>query len=103
MVSLSCHPPTPRCASVRSTAPGSTQRSSTVQDGVLTLALGDKGTYVMNKQAPNKQIWSSSPVSGPVRYDWFQGQWVSSRDKHEMKGRLSAELTELCGKAVQLD
>ena len=29
-----------------------------------------KGTYVLNKQPPNKQIWLSSPVSGPKRYDW---------------------------------
>jgi len=25
---------------------------------------------VVNKQPPNKQIWLSSPVSGPKRYDW---------------------------------
>ena len=31
------------------------------QSGVLTLALGEKGTYVINKQPPNKQIWLSSP------------------------------------------
>lgn len=31
------------------------------QSGVLTLALGDNGTYVINKQPPNKQIWLSSP------------------------------------------
>lgn len=31
------------------------------QSGVLTLTLGDKGTYVVNKQPPNKQIWLSSP------------------------------------------
>ncbi|KAK1261042.1 hypothetical protein QJS04_geneDACA021957 [Acorus gramineus] len=30
---------------------------------VLTLKLGDLGTYVINKQAPNRQIWLSSPVS----------------------------------------
>lgn len=28
------------------------------------------GTYVINKQPPNKQIWLSSPISGPKRYDW---------------------------------
>ena len=26
------------------------------------MKLGDKGTYVINKQAPNQQIWMSSPV-----------------------------------------
>jgi frataxin len=25
---------------------------------------------VINKQPPNRQIWLSSPVSGPKRYDW---------------------------------
>ncbi|OAA55849.1 Frataxin [Niveomyces insectorum RCEF 264] len=50
--------------------------------GVLTLVLtgnssnnnngggGTTRTYVINKQPPNKQIWLSSPVSGPKRYDW---------------------------------
>ncbi len=32
------------------------------QSGVLTLDLGQQGTYVINKQPPNKQIWLSSPV-----------------------------------------
>lgn len=31
------------------------------QSGVLNLYLGEKGTYVINKQPPNKQIWLSSP------------------------------------------
>jgi frataxin len=25
---------------------------------------------VINKQPPNKQIWLSSPISGPKRFDW---------------------------------
>ncbi|MQL90146.1 hypothetical protein Taro_022734 [Colocasia esculenta] len=29
---------------------------------VLTLKLGTLGTYVINKQTPNRQIWLSSPV-----------------------------------------
>ena len=38
-----------------------TQWSLRFQSGVLTLKLGSKGTYVINKQPPNKQIWLSSP------------------------------------------
>ena len=39
-------------------------------DGVLTISLGaQRGTYVLNKQAPNKQIWWSSPISGPHRFE----------------------------------
>lgn len=32
------------------------------QNEVLTLKLGSLGTYVLNKQTPNRQIWMSSPV-----------------------------------------
>ncbi|KAL9027861.1 MAG: hypothetical protein Q9196_003677 [Gyalolechia fulgens] len=38
--------------------------------GVLTLAFPPFGTYVLNKQPPNRQIWLSSPISGPKRYDY---------------------------------
>ena len=65
--------------------------------GVLTAQLGSLGTYVINKQTPNRQIWMSSPVSGPVRYDLTGGQWVYNRDGHELHARLREELTELVG------
>ncbi|KAL9046251.1 MAG: hypothetical protein Q9214_000869 [Letrouitia sp. 1 TL-2023] len=42
--------------------------------GVLTITFPPHGTYVINKQPPNKQIWLSSPVSGPKRYDWLGEQ-----------------------------
>uniref|UniRef100_A0A2K6USQ4 Frataxin, mitochondrial n=1 Tax=Saimiri boliviensis boliviensis TaxID=39432 RepID=A0A2K6USQ4_SAIBB len=38
------------------------------------------GTYVINKQTPNKQIWLSSPSSGPKCYDWTGKNWVYSHD-----------------------
>ena len=40
----------------------SVQRMYVVQYGVLTVKLGAKGTYVINKQSPNLQVWWSSPV-----------------------------------------
>ncbi|KAH7156965.1 hypothetical protein EDB81DRAFT_929138 [Dactylonectria macrodidyma] len=61
--------------------------------GVLTISFPEQGTYVINKQPPNKQIWLSSPLSGPKRYDWCligegqsdkegtaQGNWIYGRD-----------------------
>ena len=63
------------------------------------------GTYVLNKQPPNKQIWLSSPISGPKRFDWVvdgesmhekegggQGDWVYLRD--------GSRLTEICRKEL---
>ncbi|ELW63111.1 Frataxin, mitochondrial, partial [Tupaia chinensis] len=63
--------------------------------GVLTIKLGgDLGTYVINKQTPNKQIWLSSPSSGPKRYDWTGKNWVYSHDGISLHELLSTELTE---------
>ncbi|KAI9305119.1 hypothetical protein BJ944DRAFT_265760 [Cunninghamella echinulata] len=67
--------------------------------GVLTLKLGEHGTYVINKQPPNKQIWLSSPKSGPVRYDYdaTQHKWFYHRDNHTMDELLNKELSEILG------
>lgn len=49
-------------------------------DGVLTISLGrERGTYVLNKQAPNKQIWWSSPISGPHRFEEDGARWADAR------------------------
>ncbi|TDZ67860.1 Frataxin-like protein [Colletotrichum trifolii] len=61
--------------------------------GVLTVTFPAAGTYVINKQPPNKQIWLSSPITGPKRYDYVivgdsqnekegtaAGAWVYGRD-----------------------
>ncbi|KAF8605018.1 Frataxin [Ceratobasidium sp. AG-I] len=73
--------------------------------GVLTLALGDKGTYVINKQPPNKQIWLSSPLSGPKRYDLDaeQNEWFYSRDDSTLRSLLEEELSNAFGQAVQIN
>ncbi|KAK4057365.1 Mitochondrial matrix iron chaperone [Microbotryomycetes sp. JL221] len=62
--------------------------------GVLTLKLGDKGTYVVNKQPPNKQIWLSSPTSGPKRYDYDTNHdvWFYHRDGSRLRDLLTNEL-----------
>eukprot|EP00529_Nitzschia_sp_RCC80_P032988 CAMPEP_0113470368 /NCGR_PEP_ID=MMETSP0014_2-20120614/16405_1 /TAXON_ID=2857 /ORGANISM="Nitzschia sp." /LENGTH=130 /DNA_ID=CAMNT_0000362927 /DNA_START=548 /DNA_END=936 /DNA_ORIENTATION=- /assembly_acc=CAM_ASM_000159 len=49
-------------------------------NGVLTMVFPPHGTWVLNKQTPNRQIWWSSPISGPRRYDFEDGQWIYSRD-----------------------
>uniref|UniRef100_A0ABM5GMN6 Frataxin, mitochondrial n=1 Tax=Pogona vitticeps TaxID=103695 RepID=A0ABM5GMN6_9SAUR len=62
--------------------------------GVLTVKLGgNMGTYVINKQTPNKQIWLSSPTSGPKRYDWTGKNWVYSHDGISLHELLAKELS----------
>lgn len=66
----------------------------TVSQGVLTVALGSAGTYVINKQTPNRQLWWSSPVSGPRRYEFNGRGWVSTRDGRSLHDQLRTELRE---------
>lgn len=78
--------------------------------GVMTINVADKGTYVINKQPPNKQIWLSSPVSGPKRYDWCiigegqtekegtgTGNWVYLRDGVSLSELILEELDVVIG------
>ena len=79
------------------------------QAGVLTIN-SPHGTYVLNKQPPNKQIWLSSPIAGPKRYDWV----ISGDHHHEKEGtetgggewiylRDGSTLTELLKKEIDVE
>ena len=48
-------------------------------DGILTFE-NDQGTWVINKQRPNQQIWWSSPKSGPLRFYYDNGVWRNTRN-----------------------
>lgn len=70
------------------------------QSGVLNLTLPPYGTYVLNKQPPNLQIWMSSPVSGPSRFEYVDGSWVHHRKEGVRLGELlSGELKEILEKS----
>jgi frataxin len=43
-----------------------------LSQGVLTLSLGSLGTYVINKQTPNRQIWMSSPLRYVYTASWAE-------------------------------
>lgn len=65
-------------------------------DGVLSLSLPPHGTWILNKQTPNQQIWWSSPLSGPRRYEYDEGReiWVYSRVADEGGTPLSPSSSE---------
>ncbi|KAL0712100.1 hypothetical protein Bca4012_019078 [Brassica carinata] len=75
-----------------------------IENEVLTLKLGSLGTYVLNKQTPNRQIWMSSPVSGPSRFDWDRdaNAWIYRRTEAKLHKLLEEELESLCGEPIQL-
>ncbi|MEW5317859.1 MAG: hypothetical protein WDW38_009123 [Sanguina aurantia] len=72
--------------------------------GVLTIRLGTHGTYVINKQTPNRQIWMSSPVSGPFRFDHTpEKRWIYSRDGRDLVKVMQEELCSLLGAPLSLE
>lgn len=78
---------------------------SDFSDGVLTIRLGQNGTYVLNKQTPNRQIWLSSPLSGPARFDWMDEvqKWFYARKGVELVQLLEKELSFLLKAEVKLE
>uniref|UniRef100_A0A8R1U1J7 ferroxidase n=1 Tax=Onchocerca volvulus TaxID=6282 RepID=A0A8R1U1J7_ONCVO len=64
--------------------------------GVVTAKISEKaGTYVINKQTPNRQIWLSSPLSGPKRFDLVQRKWISIRDNISLDALLNNEFRKI--------
>ncbi|KAJ5935159.1 Frataxin [Penicillium verhagenii] len=77
--------------------------------GVLNITIPAIGSYVLNKQPPNRQIWLSSPISGPKRFDWVlegdrmhekqdtrefsHGQWIYLRDGSNLTEILNGEMS----------
>ncbi len=41
-----------------------------VQNEILTIGLPGGGQYIINKSAPLRQIWLSSPRSGAWHFEW---------------------------------
>ncbi|QHS72119.1 ferroxidase [Saccharomyces paradoxus] len=67
--------------------------------GVMTLEIPAFGTYVINKQPPNKQIWLASPLSGPNRFDLLNGEWVSLRNGTKLTDILTEEVEKAIAKS----
>jgi frataxin len=64
-----------------------------LQGGVLTIEARG-GTWLVNKHAPTRQIWLSSPRSGARHYafDAGTGQWEDTRGGVDLLTLLAAEL-----------
>lgn len=73
-----------------------------LNNGVLTVVVDSHNIYVINKQTPNKQIWLSSPMSGPKRFDLISDRWIERTTETELRKLLSEEFTRLLGNRVQV-
>jgi frataxin len=78
-----------------------------LQGGILTIGLPDGGQYLLNKHAPNREIWLSSPVSGAWHFRHeVEAGWISTRtvdNARPILHRLLAdELATAAGNPVDL-
>jgi frataxin len=64
-----------------------------LQGGILTVE-GEAGTWIVNKHAPTRQIWLSSPKSGAKHYAFeaVKGVWQDTRGGADLLTTLSGEL-----------
>lgn len=70
--------------------------------GILQIELPAGGTYVINKHAPNREIWMSSPRSGAWHFGPAGDGWRSTRGTEELTELLAGELAAASGRTVRL-
>ncbi|MBI3503411.1 MAG: iron donor protein CyaY [Proteobacteria bacterium] len=75
-----------------------------LRGGILTVELADGGQFVVNRHAPTRQIWVSSPVSGAMHFAWDKagGHWRSTRGPDILETRLAADLAAATGLSVTI-
>lgn len=76
----------------------------TLAAGVLMIQLPPHGTWVLNKQTPNRQIWWSSPLSGPKRFEYAEdgNLWFCTQNGLSLVPLLAQELSHVLKTHVEL-
>lgn len=71
--------------------------NNSLTDGVLKLTFSGNKNYVLNIQRPNMQLWLSSPVSGPQRFefDTQTNNWENIRNGKELLSILNEEINQM--------
>ncbi len=64
----------------------------TLNGGVLEVEFDDGSKIVINRHAPNQEIWLAAK-SGGFHYSYRDGKWLSRRDGSELYAKLG-ELVE---------
>ena len=70
--------------------------------GILTVSCADGRQFVVNKHAPTREIWLSSPISGAVHFARRGEEWVSTRGPDRLADRLAQDISAATGVEVVL-
>ena len=65
---------------------------SDLEAGILTLECADGSRIIVNRQAPNREIWVAARAGG-FHFAWREGAWRDTRSGAE----LFASLAEIAG------
>ena len=64
-----------------------------LEGGVLSIEAEGLGSFIVNRHAPLRQLWLSSPVSGASHYARdAEGAWQGTRGEGRLEHRLAADL-----------
>lgn len=75
-----------------------------LEGGILSVELDDGRQYILNKHAPNAQLWLSSPISGAHHFEYATDRklWASTRSEDTLTALLESEFSKIKGSAVNL-
>jgi len=65
--------------------------------GVLNFQITDRKKFVLNIQRPNQQLWLSSPISGPFRFefDLEKNKWFDIKNNNELYELLKSDIDKI--------
>lgn len=74
---------------------------SVLQGGVLTLEFENGSKIVINRQTPAREIWVATP-SGGFHFRYHEGKWRNTRDQQTLECLLSAEISMLANRVIDI-
>ncbi len=65
--------------------------------GILNFQVTDQKKFVLNIQRPNQQLWLSSPISGPFRFefDLEKNKWLDVKNNIELYQLLKSDIDKI--------
>lgn len=70
-----------------------------LEGGILTIECPDASKVIVNKQAPNREIWVAARAGG-FHYRLADGEWRDTRSGEELHAALARLLAEQGGERV---
>lgn len=86
-------------ARIESAAERSEALDADLEAGILTLECPDGSRIIVNRQAPNREIWVAAR-SGGFHFAWRDGAWRDTRSGEELFASLARIVRGQAGEAV---